>query len=143
VPLSEHEQHLLEQMEQAMYAEDPKFASAMRGRTPKARQRRRLLLGCVGVLVGLVLVVLGVTKGLIWLAVAGFVLMLAGAAFAATPERKSGPVGMVGRDGSPIPRRGHGATRAPRARSSRGSGTFMERMEQRWERRRDQGGWGV
>jgi len=29
VPLSEHEQHLLEQMEQALYAEDPKFASQM------------------------------------------------------------------------------------------------------------------
>jgi hypothetical protein len=143
VPLSEHEQHLLEQMEQAMYAEDPKFASAMRGRTPKARQRRRLLLGCVGVLVGLVLVVLGVTRSLIWLSVVGFVLMLAGAAFAATPERKAGPVGMVGRDGSPMPRRGRGATRAPRtSRSARSSGTFMERMEQRWERRRDQG-WGA
>jgi len=135
VPLSEHEQHLLEQMEQAMYAEDPKFASAMRGRTPKARQRRRLLLGCVGVLVGLVLVVLGVTNSVIWLSVLGFVLMLAGAAFAATPERKAGPVGMVGRDGSPIPRRGGGATRAPRR--SRPSGSFMERMEQRWERRRN------
>jgi hypothetical protein len=138
VPLSEHEQHLLEQMEQAMYAEDPKFASAMRGRTPKARQRRRLLLGCVGVLVGLVLVVLGVARSLIPLAVIGFVLMLAGAAFAVAPERKAGPVGMVGRDGAPVPRRSRGgATRAPR--SSRSSGSFMQRMEQRWERRRDQG----
>ena len=140
MPLSEHEQHLLEQMEQAMYAEDPKFASAMRGRTPKARQRRRLLLGCVGVLVGLVLVVLGVTNSVIWLSVLGFVLMLTGAAFAATPERKPGPVGMVGRDGSPVPRRGRGATRAPRA--SRSSGSFMQRMEQRWERRQRDQGWG-
>ena len=140
MPLSEHEQHLLEQMEQAMYAEDPKFASAMRGRTPKARQRRRLLLGCVGVLVGLVLVVLGVTNSVIWLSVLGFVLMLAGAAFAATPERKAGPVGMVGRDGSPVPRRGRGATRAPRG--SRSSGSFMQRMEQRWERRQRDQGWG-
>jgi len=31
VPLSEHEQQLLEQMEQALYAEDPKFASQMQG----------------------------------------------------------------------------------------------------------------
>ena len=137
MPLSEHEQHLLEQMEQAMYAEDPKFASAMRGRTPKARQRRRLLLGCVGVLVGLVLVVLGVARSLIPLAVVGFVLMLAGAAFAAAPERKPGPV-LIGRDGAPVPRRSRGgATRAPR--SSRSGGSFMQRMEQRWERRRDQG----
>ena len=142
MPLSEHEQHLLEQMEQAMYAEDPKFASAMRGRTPKARQRRRLLLGCVGVLIGLVLVVLGVARSLIPVAVVGFVLMLVGAAFAAAPERKAGPVGMVGRDGSPVPRRGRGgATRAPRPVKS--SGTFMQRLEQRWDRRRGQDhGWG-
>ena len=138
MPLSEHEQHLLEQMEQAMYAEDPKFASAMRGRTPKARQRRRLLLGCVGVLLGLVLVVLGVARSIIPLAVVGFVLMLVGAAFAAAPERKAGPVGMIGRDGTPIPRRGRGgATRAPRA--PRTTGSFMQRIEQRWDRRRNQG----
>ena len=31
MPLSEHEQQLLEQMEQALYAEDPKFASQMQG----------------------------------------------------------------------------------------------------------------
>ena len=38
VPLSENEQRLLEQMERALYAEDPKFASAMRGanRRPSA-----------------------------------------------------------------------------------------------------------
>ena len=141
MPLSEHEQHLLEQMEQAMYAEDPKFASAMRGRTPKARQRRRLLLGCVGVLIGLVLVVLGVARSIVPLAVVGFVLMLVGAAFAAAPERKPAPLGMAGRDGAPLPRRGRaGATRAPR--STRSSGTFMQRLEQRWERRRGQSGWG-
>src|SRR3712207_5805224 len=31
VPLSEHEQRMLEQMERALYAEDPKFASALEG----------------------------------------------------------------------------------------------------------------
>ena len=100
MPLSEHEQRLLEQMEQAMYAEDPKFASAMRGRSSRARQRRRLLFGGIGVVVGLVLVVLGVARSTVPIAVVGFVLMLAGAAFAATPERKSGPVGTVDASGA-------------------------------------------
>jgi hypothetical protein len=132
VPLSEHEQRLLEQMEQAMYAEDPKFASAMRGRSSRARQRRRFLFGGVGLLVGLVLVVLGVAKGMVPVAVIGFVLMLAGAAFAATPERKSGPVGAVDATG---------ATRA-RRRSSGSKESFMARLEHRWDRRRD-GGFGA
>ena len=43
MPLSEHEQRLLEQMERALYAEDPKFASALRGHDLRGRYRRRLL----------------------------------------------------------------------------------------------------
>ena len=135
MPLSEHEQRLLEQMEQAMYAEDPKFASAMRGRSSRARQRRRYLFGGVGLLVGLVLVVVGVAKGVVPLAVVGFVLMIAGAAFGAAPERKAGPVGAVGTDGKAQPRRRRAAKRAT-------GETFLARLEQRWERRRD-GGWGA
>ena len=37
VPLSEHEQRLLDEIEQALYAEDPKFASSVRS----ARRHRR------------------------------------------------------------------------------------------------------
>jgi uncharacterized iron-regulated membrane protein len=135
VPLSEHEQRLLEQMEQAMYAEDPKFASAMRGRSSRARQRRRFLLGGIGLVVGLLLVIVGVAGSLVWLAVLGFVLMLAGAAFGASPERKSGPVGAVAADGRPQPRR-----KRPAGNTSRE--TFLAKLEQRWEKRRDNG-WGA
>src|ERR1700742_2505140 len=42
MPLSEHEQRLLDQIERALYAEDPKFASTVRGgplrRTPPRRR---------------------------------------------------------------------------------------------------------
>jgi hypothetical protein len=136
VPLSEHEQRLLEQMEQAMYAEDPKFASAMRGRSSQARHRRRLLLGAVALAVGLAMVVLGVARSFVWLAVIGFVVMVAGVAWAATPERRSGPVGAVGTDGQTVTRR----PRAKAARQTRNAG-FMDRLEQRWDRRRESG-WG-
>jgi hypothetical protein len=136
VPLSEHEQRVLEQMEHAIQAEDPKFATAMRGRTPKARQRRRIMVGSIGVVIGLVLVVLGVARSVVPLAVAGFVLMLAAGALAATPPRRPaathGPVGTVGPDGRTRPRKRRG-------RRTRAHGTFMQRMEQRWEHRRDQG----
>ena len=135
MPLSEHEQRLLEQMEQAMYAEDPKFASAMRGRSSRARQRRRYVLGGIGLLVGLVLVVVGVAKGVVPLAVVGFVLMIAGAAFGAAPERKAGPVGAVGTDGNTQPRRRRGSKGAT-------GESFLAKLEQRWEHRRE-GGWGA
>ena len=136
MPLSEHEQRVLEQMEHAMEAEDPKFATAMRGRTPKARQRRRIMLGSIGVVAGLALVVIGVAQSVVPLAVVGFVLMLGAGAFALTPPRRksTGPLGAVGADGRTQPRK---------AKSSKSSGgSFMHRLEQRWDKRRDNGqGW--
>lgn len=129
MPLSEHEQRVLEQMEQAMYADDPKFASTMRGRSARARQRRRFVLGGVGLLVGLVLVIVGVAQsGGVPIAVLGFVLMLGGAAFAANPQPKGGPADSDGQRRRP--------DRGP-ARES-----FLARLEQRWDRRRD-GEWGA
>ena len=37
MPLSEHEQRLLDEIEQALYAEDPKFASAVRSARARSR----------------------------------------------------------------------------------------------------------
>ncbi|WP_395652949.1 DUF3040 domain-containing protein [Phycicoccus elongatus] len=55
MPLSEHEQQMLEQMEQALASEDPRFAHQMRGGTTLAVRRRRLVLGILGVVIGLAL----------------------------------------------------------------------------------------
>ena len=41
MPLSEHEQRLLEQMEKALYAEDPKFATSLQSRGGMVRRLRR------------------------------------------------------------------------------------------------------
>ncbi len=46
MPLSEHEQRLLDQIERALYAEDPKFASTVRGGRLRKPTRRRRLQGC-------------------------------------------------------------------------------------------------
>jgi hypothetical protein len=147
VPLSEHEQRLLEQMEQQLSVEDPKFASAMRGSVARAKARRRIILGALGVLVGLGLVLLGVAQGIIYVGIAGFALMVAGAWLAITPERRKGPVGAVAADGTtqPHPARGRDGKGRKGRKARRGNaswGTFMQRIEQRWERRRDQG-WGA
>jgi hypothetical protein len=143
VPLSEHEQRVLEQMEHAMESEDPKFATAMRGRTPKARQRRRIMLGSIGVVIGLVLVVLGVAQGVVPLAVAGFVLMLGAGGLALTPPRRQGAKGLSGKGHGPIGAVGaDGVTKPRRTRAAKRSGGFMQRLEQRWDHRKDEGqGW--
>ena len=81
MPLSEHEQKMLEQMEQALAAEDPKFASQMQGRSLATLQRRRWVIGAVGVIAGLALVLVGVATT-IWVGAGGFALMVASAVFA-------------------------------------------------------------
>jgi hypothetical protein len=134
VPLSEHEQQLLEQMEQALYAEDPKFASHMKGDRSAAAARRRYIIGGVGTVAGLALVLVGVTASNLWVGALGFALMVASVVYAVTPPRRRASIGAVKADGSV----GQPPRARARGRSSRSarSGTFMQRLEERWERRR-------
>ena len=132
MPLSEHEQQLLEQMEQALYAEDPKFASQMQGAGAKAAARRRIAIGVVGVLLGLGLLLAGVSTTM-WLGAAGFALMVASVAYAVTPPRRRAALGTVQPDGSV--RR---VAPSQKARQTKPSGSFMHRLEERWDRRRDE-----
>jgi hypothetical protein len=136
VPLSEHEQRLLEQMERALYAEDPKFASSLRGRDPRSNFRRRMVLAALGLIVGVVLLMTGLVAQIIPVSVLGFLVMLASAFFAVTSYRglsSAGRLGVV--DGGGAVRRPQPAAR--RARDHRG---MMERLEERWNRRRDENG---
>ena len=127
MPLSEHEQRLLEQIEQALYAEDPKFAQTWRVRDLRSLRRTRALRAGALVLVGLGLLVAGVViqssntvLGVV-LGVVGFLAMLGGAWLA-----------MAGRQRQPRAAAGPGraAARGPRE-------SVKSRLEQRWQRRQD------
>lgn len=120
MPLSEHEQREWERMTESL-SDDPKFASAVRASDPRVRARRRLLFAVIVVLAGLGLVVFGVVNGPRPLGVAGFVVMLAGAAFAMHPRRAKAP-NLQAVDGT--------ASRSTRRRSS-----LLDRLEERWRRR--------
>ncbi len=147
--LSEREQQMLDEMEQALYAEDPRFASQMQGRATAADRRRRVI-GVLGAVAGLALVILGINVNM-WIGVAGFVVIVASIAFAVMPSGhgSTAPIGVVQEDGSvagrvprrPAQRRGQVPGRVPRiggeARPG-GSGSFMKRLEERWEERRRQ-----
>jgi hypothetical protein len=141
VPLSEHEQRLLEQMERALYAEDPKFASSLRGKDPRSNFRRRVALAVVGFVVGVVLLMTGLVTQVILVSVLGFVLMLGSAFFAVTSYRavsSAAQLGVVDPTGVRRQPRAAGAGRRPRGHS--GQSGFMARMEDRWNRRRDENG---
>jgi hypothetical protein len=90
MPLSEHEQRLLDEIEHALYAEDPKFAASVRSaRRHHFRTRRPLLLCVLGVIAGLALILVGLLKpsSLIALSVVGFVLVVGSAAYGVTTLR--------------------------------------------------------
>jgi hypothetical protein len=152
VPLSEEELRLLEQMERALVEEDPKFASTLRGTSLRRSARRRAIVAGVVFLIGIAMLMGGVMsgKGALGFAIGigGFVVMLGSATIAIAAIRgqqhASAPVdprtaahpsrGFTVIDGGRS-RRFHRPHRTPKS-----SNTFMERMEQRWRRRREQGG---
>jgi hypothetical protein len=133
VPLSEHEQRLLEQIERALVDDDPKFASTVRTGDRRQKARRRLQIGTGLVVVGLAVMVIGVLK--FWpVGVLGFLVMFGGAVLgilnykAATGAVQPGAV--PGPAGGP----GHGRGKAPKARRQ----PLKNRLEERFRRRYDQ-----
>ena len=130
MPLSDHEQRMLDQIESALYAEDPKFASTMRGANRRVGTGRKLLIGAAAISVGLVGLVAGVANKSYILAIVGFVFMLAGTVYAVSSQRKTGPAGVVSAAGT---------VKGRPSKRRAGSGSFMQRLEDRWDRRRDQG----
>jgi Protein of unknown function (DUF3040) len=127
VPLSEHEQRQLEAIERALYAEDPKFAQAVRAKDPRVHYKRRVIEAAIGFLLGVGLLLAGVIFKLTVVGVAGFVVMLACSMWALSSWRH-----MSGGTTS----RGHLA-RDRRTRPARPRTGFMERMEERWRRRQE------
>ena len=77
MPLSEEELRLLEQMEQALAQEDPKFASTLRGSAIERTAKIRTVGAGVALLVGVAMLMGGAVTQQIWLAVLGFVVMVA------------------------------------------------------------------
>ncbi|KAB1145595.1 DUF3040 domain-containing protein [Streptomyces luteolifulvus] len=129
MPLSEHEQRMLEQMERALYAEDPKFASALEGSGLRTYTRRRVYQAVAGFLVGIALLMAGMVAKQVWLSVVGFLVMLGCAVLAVTGWRKAPKPGEQPA-GGPSQARRQGRQRR----------SVMDRIEQRWQRRRDEQG---
>lgn len=74
--LSDKEQRLLEQLEAALAAEDPKLASTLRGTTNRKLHRRRAAIAGLVFVIGLVTLIGGMQ--IEWyVSVIGFVIMLA------------------------------------------------------------------
>jgi hypothetical protein len=77
MPLSEHEQRILEEIEKRLAEEDPRLAQSVAKSTVASHALRRVRWGIAGFVLGFVMLFFFLLD--IWFAVAGFVLMLVSA----------------------------------------------------------------
>jgi Protein of unknown function (DUF3040) len=133
VPLSEHEQRQLEQIEQALYREDRRLARLVRSSDPRVHYRRRVAEALVGLALGAAMIAAGIVLAVIGLAVAGFVVLLLCGIWALNNWRQMATAGM---GAAAKGQAGKGRSRrSRRAKSPRG--TFGERLDERWRRRQE------
>lgn len=77
MPLSEHEQRILEEIEKRLQEEDPRFADVVGRTTLYGHLTRRVRVGAVAFAAGFVMLMLFAVS--VWVAIAGFAVMLASA----------------------------------------------------------------
>ncbi|MFT3798772.1 DUF3040 domain-containing protein [Microbacterium sp.] len=129
MPLSEQEQRLLDEMERHLMNKDADVVSAPRdGQTLSSRN---IIYGTVLVLLGIGGLVAGVSTGIIAIGVVAFVVMIAGVVLAFTPAKG---VGAPSSNSAGAPKGGHGGHGG---KSASPSSSFMDRMNDRWDRRHD------
>lgn len=123
MPLSEHEQRLLEEMERNLYQNDADFVATVAGRRGKPNYRL-IVIGALLAVAGVAALVAGVIVRQPIVGVVGFGLMLGGVLMVLSPGRGAAEPTAAGRSGS---------TRAPRS-------SWMQTMNERWERRQGERG---
>jgi len=133
MPLPEHEERQLHEIEQALYRDDPKFGRRMRAGHPQMRNKRQLILAQLGFVIGVGLLPAGAVTHRVYLVAAGVVIVLLSLVWAAACWRR-----YVG--GIRPARSGAGTTTAKGTKHRSGQtrrAWMMERMEQRWRRRQE------
>ncbi|NBU32174.1 MAG: DUF3040 domain-containing protein [Actinobacteria bacterium] len=118
MPLSEHEQRLLDQMERAILTEDPRFASTFRDTIKQVGKKSQSALhpGVIitGILVGVVALLTAVTISLPVLGVFGFVVIVFSVSALVS---------------------GLGKKEKPATKSKKPKKSFMQGLEERWDNR--------
>jgi Protein of unknown function (DUF3040) len=136
MPLPEHEQRQLQEIEQALCRDDPKFGRLMRASHPRAQYKRKLIQALLGIVIGAGLLSAGAIAHRVYLEAAGVMIVLLSLAWAVTSWRRYGaaarharsPAGTATAEGTK-----HRPGQTRRAR-------MMQRMEERWRRRQEGNG---
>lgn len=123
MPLSEHEQRLLEEMERSLYQNDADFVAKVGG-TRARPAYRSIVLGVLVAVVGVTVLVTGVFVQLPIVGILGFVVMFGGVLLAIAPGKRVA----IDPDAAATGKAG---------RPTRGQPGFMDRMNDRWDKRQD------
>ena len=140
MPLSEHEQRILAEIERRLLEEDPKFAQQV-GSSFRAHLGRRLKLAVAGFILGLIVVISSTFLENVAIGVAGFVIMLACVfLFVRTMRRRATVERPVSGQAPPT----GSAPPSPRRQGGKGGidawwGRMTDRWRSRWEERGGQG----
>lgn len=121
MPLSEHEQRLLEEMERSLYHNDADFVASVGNRGGR-RNYRTIVLGVLVALAGIGIIIAGVALSIAVVGIVGFVVMFGGVLLALSTPKLSGE--------APLPD-------APQAAARPG---FMDRLNERWDKRQEDQG---
>lgn len=161
MPLSEHEQRVLDQIERALYQDDPKFASTVRATDLHTHMRRRLRRAAFVLVLGFLTLLYGLVRfepplGTL-IGVTGFVVMVGALLLAMSSWKRLGHLGGNAGGGgasgggsgganlqvagsAPRPQR-PARGKPPRSGGAGGSGSsFKDKLEQRWKRRWEERG---
>ena len=136
MPLPEHEQRQLQEIEQALYRDDPKFARLMGGGNLRGRYKRKLIDALLGVVIGIGLLMAGALTHRVDLEAAGVVIVLPSVVWAVVSWRRYVA-------GIRPARSGAGTTAAKGTKHRSGPtrrARMMERLEERWRRRQEGNG---
>ena len=107
--LSDREKKIIEEMEAALQAEDPRLVATME------RSRPSMVYNFAAIIIGLALLLSGVITNFVFIGIIGFIIALAGAATIRVAPRANGSKGV-------------------KVKGSNGPG----KMQERWNRRNNQ-----
>ena len=136
MPLPEHEQRQLQEIEQALHRDDPKFRRRMRASDPRVHYKRKLIQAQLGIVIGVGLLPAGAVTHRLYLEAAGVVIVLLSLVWAAVSWRRYAAGIRPAR-----PRAGTTTAKGTKHRSGQTRrARMMERMEQRWRHRQEGNG---
>jgi hypothetical protein len=134
--LPEDEQRQLQEIEQALYRDDPKFVRLMRATDPRVQYERKLKYALLWVVIGVGLLAAGAVTHRVYLGAAGVVFVLLSLVGAVISWRRYAAGARPVRSGAGIKT----ATGTKRPPGQTWWARMMQRMEERWRRRQEGNG---